>query len=88
MGTTCTHSYVSILMSEFEEKYIYLLIKNKFVIYLCYIEDIFMVWIKSKSELIQFVNNVNQKHQSIKFKLYYIKLINKIESNFNLKQNK
>ena len=60
-------------MSEFEEKHIYPLIKNKSVIYLRYIEDIFMVWIKSESELRQLMNEINQKHQSIKFDFKFSK---------------
>ena len=52
-------------MSEFKEKYTYHLIKNKSVIYLRYIDDIFMVWIKSESELRKFMNEVNQKHNQI-----------------------
>ena len=43
MGTICASSYANIFMLEFEEKYIYSLIKNKYVIYLRYIDDIFMV---------------------------------------------
>ena len=66
MGTVCAPSYANIFMSEFEEKHIYPLMKNKSVIYLCYIDDIFMVLIKSESELKHFMNEINQKHQSIK----------------------
>ena len=66
MRTICIPSYANIFMSEFEEKYIYPLVKNKSVIYLRYIDDIFMVWIKSESEIRQFMNEINQK-QSIKF---------------------
>ena len=54
--------------SEFEEKYVYPLIKNKSVIYLSYIDDIFMVWIKSECELRQFMNEINEKHQTPKKK--------------------
>ena len=43
MGTICAPSYANIFMSEFEEKHIYPLIKNKSVIYLRYIDDVFMV---------------------------------------------
>ena len=71
MGTTCTPSYANIFMSEFEEKHIYPLIKKKSAIYLRYIDNIFMVWTKSKSELKHFMNEINKKHQSIKF---YFKL--------------
>ena len=34
---------------------------------------IFLVWVKSKSELRQFVNKINNKHQSIKFDLKFSK---------------
>ena len=61
MGTICAPSYTNIFMSKFEEKHIYPLIKNKSVIYLRYIEDIFMVWIKSESELRHFMNEINKK---------------------------
>ena len=67
MGTIRASSYSNLFMSEFEEKHTYPLIKNKSVIYLLYIEDIFMVWIKSERELGHFMNEINQKHQSIKF---------------------
>ena len=60
-------------MSEFEEKYIFSLIKNKSVIYLRYIDDIFMVWIKSESELRQFMNEINHNHQSINFDFKFSK---------------
>ena len=73
MGTICAPSYANIFMSEFEEKHIYPLIKNKSVIYLRYIDDIFMVWIKSESELRHFMNKINQKHQSIKFDFKFSK---------------
>ena len=63
--TSVLHSYANIFMSEFEEKHIYFLIKNKSVIYLRYIDGIFMVWIKSKSELRHFTNEINQKHQKV-----------------------
>ena len=73
MGTICAPSYANTFMSEFEEKYIYPLIKNKSVIYLRYTGGIFMVWIKSESELRKFMNEINQKHQSIKFDFKFSK---------------
>ena len=73
MGTICAPSYATIFISEFEEKYIYPLIKNKSVISLHYIDDIFMVWIKSESKLRIFRNEINQKHQSIKFDFKFSK---------------
>ena len=73
MGTICAPSYTNIIISEFDEKHVYPQIKNKSVIYLRYIDDIFMVWIKSESELRHFMNKINQKHQSIKFDFKFSK---------------
>ena len=73
MGTICAPSYANTFMSEFEEKHIYPLIKNKSVIYLRYVDDIFMVWIKSEKELRYFMNEINQKHQSIKLDFKFSK---------------
>ena len=73
MGTICATSYANIFMSEFEEKHIYFLIKNKSVTYLRYTDDIFMIWIKSEIELRHFMNKIYQKHQSIKFDFKFSK---------------
>ena len=48
MGTVCAPVYTNISMAEFEQKYIYLLIKDKSILFLRYI-DIFMVLNKSES---------------------------------------
>ena len=98
MGTICAPSYVNIFVSEFEAKHNYPLIKNKSVIYLCYIDGIVMVWIKSESELRQFMSEINKK-QSIKFDfkfskknieflntLVYIDSINRLLTNLDKKQ--
>ena len=45
MGTICTPTQENIFMSEFKERYIYLLIKNKSSSYLRFIDDIFMVFL-------------------------------------------
>ena len=55
-----------IVMAEFEQKYIYLLIKDKSIIFLRYTDDIFMVWNKSGKHLQGFMNKLNQKHPSVK----------------------
>ena len=73
MGTIYVPSYANIFMLEFEEKHIYPLTKNKSVVYLCDIDNIFMVWIKSYSELRKFMSKINQKHQLIKFDVKFSK---------------
>ena len=60
-------------MSEFEERHIYPLIKNKSISYLRFIDDIFMVWTKSENKLKSFINEINKKHHFIKFDFKFSK---------------
>ena len=73
MGTICAPTYANILMSAFEERDIYLLIKNKSSSCLRFIEDIFMAWTKSQNKLKSFINEINKKSYSIKFDLKFSK---------------
>ena len=67
MGTICAPAYANIFMAEFEQKYIYPLAKDKSIPFLCYIDDIFMIWTRSEKQLKDFMSELNQKHPSIKF---------------------
>ena len=67
MGTICAPAYASTFTAEFEQKLIYPLIKDKSILFLCYIDDIFMVWTKSEKELKDFMTELNQKHPPINF---------------------
>ena len=67
MGTICAPAYANIFMAEFEQKYVYPLIKDKSILFLRYIDDIFMVWTKSEKQLKDFMSELNQKHPYIKF---------------------
>ena len=37
------------------------------LLYLRYIDDIFIIWNGTKEQLITFVNKLNKKHKTIKF---------------------
>ena len=67
MDTVCAPAYANIFMAEFEQKYIYPLRQDKAILFLRYIGDIFMVWIKSEKQLKDFINELNQKHPFTKF---------------------
>ena len=67
MGAICAPAYANIFMAEFEQKHIYSLIKDKLILFLCYIGDTFMVWTKSEKQLKDFMSELNQKQPSIKF---------------------
>ena len=50
MDTVCATAYANIFMAEFEQKFIYLLIKDNSILFLRYTE-IFMVWKNWKANL-------------------------------------
>ena len=47
-------------MPEIERKYIYPLIKNKPILLLHYLDDIFMGWTKSEKQLKDFMSELNK----------------------------
>ena len=67
MGTICAPSYANIFMDHFEKKLIYPFIKGFSLIYLRFIDDIFFIWTGNKKDLMKFLNELDTKHESIKF---------------------
>ena len=63
----CEYLHVKILRKT------YLSPNQKQICNIRYIDDIFIVCIESESELRQFMNEMNQKHQSIKFNFKFSK---------------
>ena len=61
MCTICAPAHANIFMAEFEQKYIYPLIKDKSFFFLRYIDDMFMVRTKSEKQLRDFMSELNQK---------------------------
>ena len=67
MGTICAPTYANIFMAQFEKQHIYTHIKNKSILNLRYIDDIFMIWTGTKQELLMFSEKLNSNHKTIKF---------------------
>ena len=67
MGTISSPAYANIFMAQFEKQHMYSYIKNKSILYLRYIDDVFMVWTGTKQELLIFLEKLNSKHKTIKF---------------------
>ena len=67
MGTICEPAYANIFMAQFEKQHIYLYIKNKSILYLRYIDDIFLILTGTKQELLIFLEKLNCKHKTIRF---------------------
>ena len=88
MGTKCAPTYANILMEHFEEKFIDPKINGLSMLYLRYIDDIFLVWTGSKKSLESFLQNVNQQHPSIKFEAQMsTKEINFLDTTIYIKNN-
>ena len=66
MGTICAPAYANTFMASFESKFIYPYIKVKVVTFLRFIDDVFMIWTDTEEELLKFINELNQKHKTIK----------------------
>ena len=67
MGTICAPSYANIFMANFEAKHIYPYIKEMSLLYLRYIDDIFIILKGTKAELMTFIKDLIEKHKTIKF---------------------
>ena len=71
MGTKCAPNYANLFMAHFEEMFIYPRIRGKALLYLRYIDDIFLIWKGTKEELVNFITEINTVHESIKFDVNY-----------------
>ena len=67
MGTKCIPSYADIFMGIFEEKYINPSNNNMKLLYLKFIDHIFLIWTRTLEELIKYKEQVNTIHPAIKF---------------------
>ena len=66
-GTICAPPFANIFMGKFEETFIYPYIQNLCILYLRYIDDLFLIWTETKEQFKDFVTNLNSQHPSIKF---------------------
>jgi len=65
MGTKMAPNFANIFMADFEEKHILNKPKRP-MLYRRYIDDIFIIWTDTLTELEQLINNINQCHSTIK----------------------
>ena len=54
-------------MGWFEENFIFPLLTNLSDFYLCFIDDVFLIWNGTKTEFYNFLKKINECHPSIKF---------------------
>ena len=66
LWATGAPAYANIFMGNFEQKYIFPLLKEKCLAYHVFIDGIFLIWTESKED-------INEVHNSIKFERTYSK---------------
>ena len=71
MGTKCAPTYASLFMGRFEQQKILPRIRDKLLLYVRYIDDLFFIWKGSEEDLLKFLKEVNTLHPSIKFDYEY-----------------
>ena len=67
MGAKCSCTYANMFMGKFEEDKIYQLIENKVLCYYRFVDDIFMIWKETETDLKNFFSKLNSLHPNIKF---------------------
>ena len=67
MGTKCAPTYVTLFMGKFEETHILPRIREMILLYIRFIDDIFFLWKGSERKLLQFFDEINSVHPTIKF---------------------
>ena len=73
MGSKSSCRYADVFMDDFETKFIYPRIRNKYLAYYRFVDDIFMIWTGTEAELLSFFKEINTVHNSIKFDCNYPK---------------
>ena len=73
MGTICAPGYANIFIGKFDKLHIYPYLRNFSTFYCRFIDDIFFLWNGTEFELIKFIDNLNQKHPTIKFEFTYFR---------------
>jgi hypothetical protein len=66
MGTSMAPNYANLFMDQFEQRFLATQTKKP-IIWLRFIDDIFMVWLHSEESLFTFLENLNSFHPTIKF---------------------
>ena len=66
MGTRVAPSYAILYMGDFEDRFVYTYHKQP-LLYLRYIDDIFLLWQHGADELSKFVTHLNTANQHIRF---------------------
>ncbi len=66
MGTKVAQAFANLFMNDFEDKYVYTY-HIKPLVWLRFIDDIFSLWVCSRTEIEAFVDHISSKKDTINF---------------------
>ena len=85
MGSKCSGSYADIFMGDFEAQHIYPRINGYHRGYTRFKDDIFLIWTGGEEALLNFFQEINGVHGSIKFECKHAKdVINFLDTNVHI----
>ena len=85
MGSKCSGSYADIFMGDFEAQHIYPRINGHHRGYTRFKDDIFLIWTGGEEALLNFFQEINGVHGSIKFECKHAKdVINFLDTNVHI----
>ena len=70
MGTKVAHTFANLFMGKLEKELLETT-THKPLIYLSYIDDIFMIYTHGEEQLLELIETWNQYHETIKFTAEY-----------------
>ena len=74
IGTRMAPSYASLFMGKFEKEFLDSC-NIQPLLWLRFLDDIFMIWNESEEQLLKFLYEINQYHETIKFTGYQHSLL-------------
>ena len=87
MGTKMASQYANIFMANLEENFLQNT-HNKPLIYLRYIDDIFLLWTHGKEKLLQFLKDFNSEDPDIHVTMnHWTKEVNFLDITIRIKNN-
>ena len=71
MGSKCSGSYADLFMGKLEKDHIYHRIRGRALCYTRFKDDVFLIWTAGEKSLLEFFEEINRIHGSIKFECKY-----------------
>ena len=88
MGTICAPNYANIFMGKFKRNFMYRCLQTFSNFYCQFIDNIFLIWNGSETELLYFITRLNSRHPTIKFDFLIFKIQCRVLRHKNLQKQR